>query len=234
MDLQELFDMLATGELQNLSLAEGGKIATEARPKLTRYTNEALLELYSKFVLKENDMLIQLHEHITFYHLIPRFAVNYTPEGEVDDEPIRYILDLPKEKFEDELIRVLAVTDTNGLEVPLNNEEERFSVFTPQAKILQVPNPVQDKCLNVRYQQRHTKLQGELEERVECPDVLLVALTSYIAFKVFSHMNSAESTAKAGEFMQAYEAACNGVVDRDLVNSSTSQTNTRFERGGWV
>lgn len=234
MDVKELFDQLATGELQNLSIAEGGSISVAARPKLFRYLNQGLMELYSRFVLKENDCIVQLYDHITFYHLVPRFAVNYTPEGEADTEVIRYIIDLPNEPFKDEVIKVTAISDSTGAELTLNDELDRYSVFTPQAKMLQVSNPNSGRFLSVRYQQRHPKLQGDLGELIECPDVLVEPLTSFVAYKVFSHMNSADSNAKSQEFLAMFERGCNEAVDRDLVSSSVSQINTRFAQGGWV
>jgi len=235
LDLFHLFEMLSYGELSNLSMSGdgSGEILPAMQPKLVHYTNEALLKLYGRFLLKENDVLVQLYEHITFYHLIPRFSLCFVPTLEAEEEHIRYLLDLAHEPFRDEVIKVISVFDNLGKELPLNDEEQHHSVFTPQAKVLQVPNPIGDLIYNVRYQQRHPKLSGELGENIECPDVLLGALTSYIAYKVYSHMNSAESSAKAQEFMATYELNCNDAVDRDLVNGSISQTNVRFERGGW-
>jgi hypothetical protein len=234
MTLQELFDRLATGELTNLSMAKTGSIDPTAYTRLTRYTNEALLKLYTRFRLKENDLLLALYDPITIYHLIPRFSLNYVPVGNTDNAPIRYIWDLPGEKFTDELLKVLTVYDQSGNLVPLNDDAQPYSVFTPQAKQLQVPNPSYGAALNIHYQQRHTILSGNLSDIIELPEVLEEALTSYIACKVFSHMNSENSSQKAQEFLNAFEAVCNEVVDRDLVNSSISQTNTRFCRGGWI
>lgn len=233
----DLCTQLAFGELGNLSAisdAVAGTIKTPALPKITNYTNEALLKLYSRFVLKENDLLLQLYPHITYYHLIPRFAVSYTPTGSVDNEPIRYILDTNYEPFADELLKVLSIHDMDGCKVPLNDENDDRSVFSPQDKLLQVPNPEDNTYLNLRFQQRHTKIQAVLSEEIVVPDVLMTALTSYIAYKTFSHMNSDNSTAKAQEFLALYERECDAVVANDLVGSSVSQTNSRFDRGGWV
>jgi len=233
--LAELFEMLSYDELQNLSIsAEGnGGIIASAQPRIVNYLNEALLKLYSRFVLKENDILVQMFDSVTFYHLIPPFAVTFVPGVGQDNERVRYILDLPDEPFTGGIIKILSVFNSeDALELPLNDESERFSVFTPQAHVLQVPNPIHGRVLNVRYQQRHDKIQGELDENIWIPDVLLGALTSYIAYKVFSHINTVPSTAKSQEFMATYEAFCTEVVDRDLVNSSISQSNLRFGRGG--
>jgi hypothetical protein len=234
--VSDLFTALSIGELTNLSMSGNGSgtIITAQQPKIIRYANEALLALYARFPLKENDVLVQLYEHITFYHLIPRFALQYaTPDGEFN-EPIRYLLDLPQEPFRDEVLKVVAIYDGKGKQLPLNDEEKHDSLFTPQAKVLQVPNPLDETFINVRYQQRHRPLTGDVDQYVACPEVLLGALTSYIAYKVFSHMNTADSNAKAQEFMGTYEALCNEATDRDLVSTSISQSNTRFCKGGWI
>jgi len=234
--VSDLFSKLSFGELSNLAMSGNGSgtIVTAQQPKLIGYANDGLLRLHTKFVLKENDLLLQLYEHITFYHLIPRFSIQYTPPVGTVNEPIRYILDLPEEPFNDELLKVTTIYDHLGMEIPLNNEEKHNSCFTPQVKLLQVPNPVDEKFLTVRYQQRHAKLTGDLEQYISLPVSLEEALTSFIAFKVFSHMNTADSNSKAQEFNQTFEQLCGEVTDRDLVSSSISQSNIRFSRGGWV
>ena len=47
-------------------------------------------------------------------------------------------------------------------------------------------------------------------------------------------MNTQESTAKSQEHLATYEAICAEAIDRDLVNTSISSTNTSFEKRGFV
>jgi hypothetical protein len=231
--VQDFFTNLANCELQNLSVAAGGAIAPSAYPRFFKHTNDALLQLYSKFLLKENDFILQLYEHITNYRLIPEYSVNYTPLGTADNRPIRYIVDLPHEKFKDELIKVTQVFDHMGREIQLNDENEPFSVFTPQVKMLQVPNPMTGVYLNVKYQQRHPVLKGELSEYIELPDVLETALSSYVAYRVFSQMNSQDGVARSQDYQKLFDSTCDDVAVSEMFNLSISQTNARFEKGGW-
>lgn len=237
MILSDLFETLAEGELSNLSMAENGAgtIVTNAQPRIVRYVNEGLMRLYTRFPLKENDVLVQMYEDITNYHLIPRFAVHYTPVDTTDNEPIRYLLDLPDEPFLDEVIKILAVYDSTGkFSRPINDDGHALSVFTPQSKILQVPIPVPDQTLAVMYQARHPKIQGDLQESIDLPDFLVEALTAFVAYKVFSHMNTDTSTAKSQEHLAMYEKVCADALDKDLVNISVSTPSSKFSRGGWV
>ena len=236
MILSELHEMLSYGELSNLAMSgEGsGTIEDASKPKILLYTNDALLRLYSRFVLREKSVLVEQYEHITFYHLLPRFAVNYTPAGPSDTEEIRYIIDVVGEPFLDDVIKPLQVYDSVNGRLPLNDDSNSYSVFTPQSKCIQVPNPIDERMMSVSYQARHIPLLGELDEIIDIPDVLMSALTAYIAYKVYSHMNTQESTAKAQEHITMYEAICKSAEESDLLGTSISVTNTRFEQHGWV
>jgi hypothetical protein len=238
MKLEQLFEALSFGELSNLSMSNNGNgtLSVEGKKKVLRHTNEGLLRLYSRFVLKEADVLIRLTKNVTNYHLVPRFAVNYQPEfpGGEDDESLRYILDLPRERFTGDVLKVLSVTDSDGCRLPLNDDNAEMSVFTPQGNVLQVPDPIQDKALAVVYQARHVKLLGELDEEIQLPELLEGALTAFVAYKIYSHMNTSDSLAIAQGHLGNYEKICSGVVEQDLVNASISTSNSRFKTRGWI
>jgi hypothetical protein len=237
MKLNQLYESLSYGELSNLAIAEDtpGTIKDKAKPKIIQYTNDALLSLYSRFLLKEKQVMLLLYRHITNYHFEPRFAVQYdTPDDEVD-QPYRYILDLPNEPFLGDVIKVLVVYDEYGNRLPLNDEARSWSVFTPQAAMLQVPRPIEGNALAVTYQARHPLLlKDDEDQKVEVPAILETALKAFVAYKVFSHMNTAESSAKAQEFMASYENECMRVEEKDLVNSSITTSNVRFRNNGWI
>lgn len=234
MNIEDLFTSLSYGELNNLSMsADGsGSIEESKQPQILLYANEGLLRLYGRFLLKENDVLIEMVEHITNYHLKKKFA-----ESSYDPEVVHYpyIKDLINEPFNEDVIKIIAVYNSLGQKVPLNDSERIDSVFTPQATMLQVPRPINGATLSVMYQAKHPKLTLEdLSQEIELPDVLHGALTSFIASRVFSHMNTDVSTAKAAEHLAQFDAICADVEDRDLVQTSIATTNARFGKRGWV
>jgi len=234
MNIEELFKKLSYGELSNLSLSgEGsGEIIEARQPKLVFYANESLIRLYTRFILKEQDVLIGLVNHITFYHLIDKYAESNWPDSGVD---FPYIKDLNREPFANDVLKILAVYASNGREIPLNDNEHPASVFTPQANMLQVPRPQTGFSLSLLYQAKHKALSHEdLTQEIILPDVLHGALRAHIAYQVYSHMNTAEASAKAQEHYNMYESICLDAIDKDMVNTSVSTTSTKFHNRGWI
>jgi hypothetical protein len=234
MELSELFTKLSYGPLSNLAISNNGsgEIIEDAKPKLTSYANTALLRLYSRFVLKENDVLVKMLPGVTFYHLLPQYAEqSYDPESEITP----YILDLSREKFEGDVVKILSIYDDMGCKRPLNDDNAWNSLYTPQHNTVQNPSAKLNEVLAIHYQAKHAKLvwDATADQTIYLPDVLEEALTSYIAYKVYTDMNTPDSTAKAQEHMGMYDNICNEVVDRDLVNSSVAGTNIKFAKRGF-
>lgn len=238
MILNDLFRDLALGELSNLSFAskEAPTIVPEKRPQIVVYTNEALLVLHSRFVLKEKDMLVEMREALTNYHLLKRYAWSrYDKDNPPNRWDMPYILDTPAEPFEEDVIKILSVWNSFGQKMPLNDPENPMSVFNPQSNVLQVPFPIAGQSLAIEYQAKHPPLDHcRCEDDILLPDVLWPALKAYIAAKACTHMNTQEMTAKGGEHMLNFEAICQSVVEMDLVNTSSSSTNSRFHKRGWI
>jgi len=234
MNISDLYKTLSYGELSNLSIGmEGsGKITDDAKPRIIHYANEGLTRLYGRFILKEKDVMIELVDHITNYHLLRKYAESY-----FDPEEVRYpyIKDLFNEPFTEDVIKILAVYNSRGHKLPLNDNNRADSVFTPTGKILQVPRPVRGTALSVLYQAKHDELLHDREDQeIALPDVLQGALVAFIAYKVFSHMNTDVSNVKSQEHLSIYSTICDEVEQHDLVNTSISTTNSRFEKLGWV
>lgn len=236
MNLNDLFRDLALGELSNLSMVENDTIIPQRRPKIVSYANEALLALHSTFVLKEKDVLIEMREGVTNYHLLKRYAWSrYDKDNPPDHFNIPYIIDMITEPFEEDVIKILSVFNSFGEKLPLNDLDNPMSVFNPQSNVLQVPYPIPGQSLSLEYQAKHPKLDHcHPDDEIVLPDVLWRALKAYIAGKVCSHMNTQEMTAKGQEHLIIFETICQEVIEKDLVNTSSSTTNTRFYKRGWI
>lgn len=235
MKVSDLFQQLSVGELKNLALAnEGaGSIRDSDKGSIILHARDALLNLYSRFILKERELILELQENTHFYWLLPKHATSYDlPDGQTD--VVRYIKDTEEEPFIGDLIKVLSVWTECGCQLPLNDAEHCDSLFTPQANRLQVPHTCDEERISLLYQAKHPDISADLEEAIELPDVLWPALRAYIAYKVFSHMNTQESTTKAQEHLAFFESVCRDAEAQDLVSTSISTSNTRFSKRGWV
>lgn len=243
MKVQDLLKRLSFGALSNLSMSSNanGTINADAQPKLITHANEGLLRLYSRFVLSEKEVLIELVDGITNYHLLKRYAeTNCDETANANDlfgkfaRDQKYIKD-GADPFLEDVIKILEVYGSDGEKLPLNDGEDKKSVFTPNPIMIQVPDPVDGELLSVLYQACHTPLEyGVLGADIMLPIVLEGALESFVAGKVFSNMNGAENSAKGSEHMNNFEAVCIDVLAKDLVNSSRYTSNTKFSDRGFI
>jgi hypothetical protein len=237
-NLNELFRRLSYGELSNLSIgAEGvGMIKEDAQPRIINYANEALLRLHSRFLLRENILFFEQTEHLTYYYMLKRFARSQLTDPPCPNTPHLYILDNEDEPFENDLIKVMQVIDEDSCVIPLNDLENVDSIFTPQPNLIQIPKPVAGKVLAVEYQARHPELS--LDDNgcsdIDLPYVLEGALTAFIAYKVYSHMNGPENGAKAAEYMAIYEGIVAEVTAQDTVSQSKATTTLKFYERGFI
>jgi hypothetical protein len=234
MNIAQLYEELSYGELSTHAMSGDGSgtILTDRKPQVLLYTNEALFRLHSRFLLRTNDVLIEMLDHITNYHLLQKFAES---AWETSKEPFLYIKDLMREPYQDDCIKILEVYDSFGRALPLNDPEQPDSLYTPQNNVLQTPYPEGGKALSVGYQARHPLLTKDLPETtlIEIPDVIRGALKAYIAYGVYSGMSSDGASVTAQQHYARYEAICNEALGMDLVQTSMAQTNTRFHKNGW-
>jgi hypothetical protein len=244
MKLSQLLARLSRGPLSNIAMSNDGDgtILAARQPALVDYINDGMLQLHSQFVLIENELIIEEQEGTTSY----KIHSDYSMETGVG--PVAYIRDSAQDPYKNDLIKILAIyrDNTTGgsqpVSVALNDATKDDSLYTPKFDVLQIPDPVQDSPLYLLYQAKHPELLiggteeapvVDLEQEFELPDVLVPALIEYVSYKVFTHMNGQEHTAKAKEHFDNYRMIVGHVEDKDLVNSSLSNTNTKFNERGF-
>lgn len=242
MDLNELFRRLAVGELSNLSMANSvtGEIEPDDHAKLVLHANDGLKKLHTRFPLKEGNLILIQEGFRTRYSLSSKFAMsNYAANAGHSF----YIQDTDKEPFKDDIIKVTAVFNRHGREMPLNKGSqlslmnlrgELNAVFTPSPTVLQIPHPENGAPIGVQYQAGHPLLSADdLTQEIDIPEFLTEALTAYVASKVFKNMNTQENTIKGQEHLSTFEAICVEAVEQDLISTGTSTSNVRFFENGW-
>lgn len=235
MNLSDLCKRLANGRLSNLALVEtvsNVRIIKETeRSKVIDAINEALIRLYTRYILKEKDVVIALRDHIITYRLNSLYSESLYPTVGVE---IPYILDLPGDVFCDDVIKILEVYDHDGCLLPLNDTGNSCSVFSPQYDTIQVPEPETGKLINVVYQAKHKVLTvADPLEEIILPDTLYGALEAYVAYLIFADINTDDAKIRSDKQLLLYERICSEVVMTDAVSTTTINSNTTFSLRGW-
>lgn len=229
MIIAEMFRRLSYGELSDLALSNNGsgEITEGKQPQIITYANEALRALYARFVLSEKVLALQIQSGKTRYRLSAEEALSNNEDG--------FILDTEAEPFEDDLIKVLRVTDSAGCDRPLNDPDNLYSAYTPEPTLLEVPLNCPRQVLYLTYQAMPRDLLiEEVGQEVSVPRLLEGAVTAYIAYCVYRDMGTETSFVKSQEHLGRYETICGQNQDADLLSTSSVGSATKFEQKGFV
>jgi hypothetical protein len=246
MKLQEIFDQLTAGELSQLSIGggEAGVIAPSNYSRVVSHINLGLTSLYKRFPLKEERVGLQLVPGITTYNITSKFAVN----SRSTREPIKYVLDTPAKPFKDDIHKIERVLTDLEWELPLNDASDMYSVYTPTATRLRIPEKIvaqgmdlpdelKTETLEIVYRANHPKINPEDlqpdEVEVQLPDSHVEALLYYVASRCHNPAGMANEFQIGSAYSAKYEQACQEIETFNLRVDQGSQ-NTRLAKGGWA
>ena len=229
----DLTTRLAYGELHNLAVADSatpGTIRAADAVKVLSHTNQGLKHLFSKFVLKEKEVILDLESTIGTYFLRAEYSLHNTTGITV---PTKYIVDSPVDIFKEDIVKILHITDFAGEPVYINDHEQPYSVFTPTFDSIQVPTISSGDKLSIIYQAKHDDISEGTDE-ISIPFFLEEALQYYVASKIYSHMNGQEHAAKSIEYISKFNELCQDVLVKDLITINGSSTNTKLDIRGFA
>lgn len=237
--LQKLYDDLSYGELSQVHLSspdsefDYGEWDEVAKKKIISHLNLALTAIYTKFPLKEKEVVIQLYPHITQYFLDRKYARTNTESTEV----YKYIVDSEAYPFTNDILRIERCYDEGGVSIPINDMYADISVFIPDYTSIQVPFAEAEFMLFLLYRASHPVIQYGIDEKVpsiEVPTYLYEALLFYITYRVHKTRSNDKSQAEALRYLQQFEAKCLEVEQRNLTNNAINNTDTLLDYNGWV
>lgn len=232
--LSDVFDHLTYGELSQVAVGgrDSGGVQLEDYPMVISHINMGVIELYKRFPLKLSQVIIQLYSEIGTYYLDSKYAESNTSST----EPKKYIMD-GVQPFDNDVLIIDSVYDEDGQELPLNEEEMTYSVFTPTYNSIQVPFSDEANAINVVYRAAPARISKSITDPttvdVEIPYQLLDPLLLYIGSRVHSSLNLDNASAEANNYYQKFEASCNKVLELGL-SIVNQHTNVRLWRDGWV
>ena len=142
---------------------------------ILEFINEGITRLHSRFPLKTQSLFLEMREGRTEYPLLARYSfMGFDP----DLAQYPYIMDSVSHPFKEDVIKILAVYDSEGCQRKLNDRFDTHGLFTPRPDTLQCIRPRHCEVLSVSYQARHPILvSGEDEQEVDVPDTLIPPLS---------------------------------------------------------
>lgn len=232
MKLSELFNDLAVGELSSMAFAKTGVIDPLAHPKVVSAINVALSDIFSRIPLAEKEVLVETLEWKSIYHIRKEHS-------KLDPTPgyLKYILDTPANRFMDDIVKIVGVTNEVGDPLPVNDAEQWASVFLPAFDTVQFNHPGANQVFSVQYQALHPKLvssgEGYLDQPIRVPAVLMDMVRLKTAATILAPMGGQQETLKAQSLDAAYEGRHTSLTFKNDVGDTGISTNVKLMQRGY-
>jgi len=207
MRIREIIDILMNTELEQINIGEDEK-------RVISILNLALIEVYGKFNILQEEQIITIVPGQTRYHL---------------QDNSQRVLQV--------YWRNLNINSTPGedafVEVPLNDINCDESVFTPQPYVLHIPNPENGRIYSVMHSVTPPYLTPANIDTVDfiVPPQYLEPVLHYAAYRAYKSMNGDNKT-EISSHLQLYVQSCDEVYRKGMVNYSVL-TNTKLEDRGF-
>ena len=231
--LSDIFGQLTYGELAQLSIGDSEPVAIANYPKLVSHVNLALTDLHTRLPLYFREAIIQEYEEIEIYYLRSIYAATNT----ASTEPIKYITDTVYNPFTDDVLKIEQVFSEDGVEYPINDEMELYSVFTPSFDAVQIPFNDSNNAFSVMYRANHPKITigtsfDPSTETVNLPLACVSALQYFVASRMFASMGEA-GIQESNNYILKYENAISLLEKHNIFRKDT-HGNDKLRVAGWV
>ena len=208
MRVKELYDILKNTELKQI-------VVGESEEQVIGFMNLALIEVYGKFSILQEEQLIDIEENVTRYRL-----------QDNSQKVLQVYMRDPLVKLDkgDDRFREVGINDINDCE----------SVFTPQPYVLHIPNPEKGRIYSVMQIVTPPYITKKNIDTVDfiIPPQYLSAILNYAAYRAYKSMNGDEQT-EIGSHFRAYMSSCNEILKTGMNNYSIL-TNMKSKQGGFV
>lgn len=237
MNLGAIFDGLTTGELSKVALGgartEDYKIKVEDYKKVIPAINMAIMEIHKRIPLRTETIMVALSNHITLYKLKREHAVT-----NADTRFTKYLLDSCESPFNPKVLRVDNVTDAQGNDYPLNEQNNRSSLFTPTHNVVQHPYPLEGGYMDVHYRTSICEIPRAFDGDPYCyeldiPDFILAPILTYVQARLEVGMVRNENAQAQYALMGKFEQECEILKRSDLVVTNAAM-NTNIHDNGWT
>ena len=151
MKVKDFIQHLKMSAIRGLAIASSSKNQEEHELQLLSYINRALVKIYGDLNLSQGYV-----------------------KCEVKSDKLKF-------EMPDDYMNILAVVDERGVDLHINNENEQYSVFTPEPGVVQIDEAFIGQSLFVVYL-KAPALIGSIEDKFPLPRQYMEAMIFYCAY----------------------------------------------------
>lgn len=216
MRLKRIIANARNRELKNLSPKD------KTDEVIVNYINIALVELYSIFQLRTDELVLNLKTGKTVYKLDGT-------DPDVYKEGVLY--------RSNDFMTVVNAYDENG-EISINNNNDSLSVFTVAYNKIQVPYATTGEHIALVYRTAPTEVVfvddgsgNAVDVEVELPIHMMEALLSHIGYSAYSSIDTMQEV-ETDKHMKRFDRACQRLESYGLVPQDALDLN--IDRKGFM
>jgi len=231
--LSTIYSHLAYGELRQLPVSDkdNGTIFVATYPEVISYINLALVDLHTRFNILEKSFILRQYDHITDYTISYDFALTNPADP---GETYRYIRDTENDLFDDDVLKITKIVDEDGVSVPLNDENNSYSLFTPSHDILEIPTPQEANELGVIYRAYPAEIPlDDVAPGSYIVDIgrnFLAPILSFVGHRAHISLPKGDGAIASASFNR-YEALCKHIKDHGTTTSDRTTNSKLTDRG---
>lgn len=224
MYIQQVVRMARSGELQNLGLQEDESVVAD-------YINLGLIELYKRFPIKTEEVVITIGESGDNYEMIndstyrmpDNFMYLVAAYGEIDDGS-------------DQLVDVL----------PINEEDNMYSINTISWDTVQIPTATIGARISLIYIASPDLISYDdstgnwtigsttaADVKVPLPPQMIEALLHYVGYRGHASVNGEINSENSTHYTR-FEASCARIEQLGLFTQDDMSTDVRYGIRGMV
>jgi hypothetical protein len=230
----EIMQNLTFGELSQYSIGglEDGRIAVTNYPRVMAAINRGVGEIQKDLSINEGSVRLALIPGIVTY------PINSEHSVVTGTSTTRFVDDSVYAPFEDDILRILAVYDKGGTELPINVSNRSDTVYVPAHNVIQVPAVKEGDILGVVYTRltRPTVVTTAAEAStavLPIPDYTLTALYAYVASVMSAGITTGQEIADSQVWTNKYNAAIAQIKLTPSV-APDDYTNTKLTDNGFI
>lgn len=205
MTLQDIVDLAKHSEAAGTAIKDNTDV-------ILLFLNAGMTELYKRFPLNTEELIVSLVEGTTEYAL-----------------PTDYMYYMSA--FEE-----VAINGTMGIaEISINDESDDKSIFFPNHKIVQIPGSENGAFISIIYVTKPTSYTNtNLGDDIDLPETLINCLLHYIGYKAHLGISGNGQSETNAHFVR-FERSCDKARELGVAHPVASlQTTSRLIDRGFV